>query len=194
MALQGPTLGPKENRKTVQNRTFEDRLAPGPSKNGLWNGALKKHEKTMRTSCKNHPKTMPKVIRKSIKFKAFLKKLKLSKCFVLQHFFMFFQMKALRKSMQKLWKIDAKRMPTKYRKINAKRMPTIMFFEPKTDLRGTFFDQFTLSGIVSRGGDHQGLAKEETEVCSGVIIIIIINSMCCFFIYSRNGQRPRVLF
>ena len=99
LSLQGSILGPQKNRKSLQNHTFKHRLARGPSKNCLWNGALKKHEKLMRKSCKNHPKTMPKVIRKSIKFKAFLKKLKLSKCFVLQYFFMFFQMKALRKSM-----------------------------------------------------------------------------------------------
>ena len=42
---QGSILGPTENRKSLQNRTFEQRSAPGPSKNALREGFWKKHEK-----------------------------------------------------------------------------------------------------------------------------------------------------
>ena len=100
LSAQSSILDLRKIEKTVQNRTFEDKLAFGPSKYGLWNGVLKKHEQMMR---KNHPKTMPKVIRKSINFKAFLKKLNVSKCFVLLYFFMFF-------SNESASEIDAKMM------------------------------------------------------------------------------------
>ena len=46
-------FGPLENRKSVQKRIFEDRLALGPSKNGLWKGVRKKHEILMKNRCEN---------------------------------------------------------------------------------------------------------------------------------------------
>ena len=41
--VQGSILEPQENRKSVQNRAFEHRLALRPSENGLWKGVRKKH-------------------------------------------------------------------------------------------------------------------------------------------------------
>ena len=45
--LQGLIFGPLENRKTIQKLSFEDRLALGPSQNGLWKG-LGKNMKILR--------------------------------------------------------------------------------------------------------------------------------------------------
>ena len=53
MKLQGSIFGPLENRKSVQKRIFEDRLALGPSKNGFWKGVRKKHENLMKNRCEN---------------------------------------------------------------------------------------------------------------------------------------------
>ena len=44
MSLQGSIFGPPKNRKSLPKRTFEDRRVLAPSKNGLWEGARKKHE------------------------------------------------------------------------------------------------------------------------------------------------------
>ena len=44
----GSFLGTLENRKWLQNRTFEARSALGPSKNGLREGFRKKLEKSMK--------------------------------------------------------------------------------------------------------------------------------------------------
>ena len=53
LAPQGLISGSQENRKSAQNRTFADRLALSPSKNGLWKGIRKKHEKLMKNRCEN---------------------------------------------------------------------------------------------------------------------------------------------
>ena len=58
MSLRGSILGPLENRKSVQNRTFEWKPALGTSKNGLREGVRKKHEKSMKNGSKNEPKIM----------------------------------------------------------------------------------------------------------------------------------------
>jgi hypothetical protein len=45
--------GPQENPKSPQNLTFADRLAFWSSKNCLWKGVRKKHEKLMKNRCEN---------------------------------------------------------------------------------------------------------------------------------------------
>ena len=44
MAPRGSISGPLENRKAVQNHTFEEILALGPFKNALWRGVPKIYE------------------------------------------------------------------------------------------------------------------------------------------------------
>ena len=53
MVLQGVILGPSWGPKSVKNRTFGPRSAQGPSKNDVWEGVWKKHEKLMKNRCRN---------------------------------------------------------------------------------------------------------------------------------------------
>ena len=53
MSFQGSLSGPIENRKSLKNRSFEDRRALGPSKNGLRKGVRKKHGNLMKNRSEN---------------------------------------------------------------------------------------------------------------------------------------------
>ena len=68
MSLQGSILGPLENRKSVQNRTFEWKPALGTSKNGLREGVRKKHEILMEKWWKNDAKMDAKIHRNLLNF------------------------------------------------------------------------------------------------------------------------------
>ena len=53
MVLQGVTLEPGRDPKSIKNHTFGPRSARGPSKNDIQKGGGKKHEKLMKNQCKN---------------------------------------------------------------------------------------------------------------------------------------------
>ena len=56
IAPQGPILGPSGGRQSIQNTTFELKFALLPSKNGLWERFLKKHEIFMKNAWKMNQK------------------------------------------------------------------------------------------------------------------------------------------
>ena len=125
MAPQGSISGPLENRKAVQNHTFEERLALGPSKNALWKGVPKIHEIWMKKWSENDAKMMIKLMRNSIKI---CWNLKLAKPWFLRHVpseNRFLQDSVVPKIYKKSWKIDAKSMLEKWWKIDAKMVPKI---------------------------------------------------------------------
>ncbi len=53
MVFQGSIFGPLENPKSPPKRTFEDRQALGPSKNGLGEGVQKKRENLTKNRYEN---------------------------------------------------------------------------------------------------------------------------------------------
>ena len=146
LELQGSILGPLENRKSLQNRTFEWRSALGTSKNGFREGVQKKHEILMEKWRKNDEKTMRKWMQKSIEIYEMLVSAKPRFWWHVPRENEILQKWRVPKFMKIHEKSKQKRVLEKIRKSVEKGTLKVMLFGPKSTLGRPRVDWFSTCG------------------------------------------------